>query len=64
MNLGIGSGSDFPRPAFGLLCLVVLVLVAVAGPSCAPAASAQPCSPCERMSVPPRPAESTWLGLS
>src|SRR6201986_3132494 len=27
LNLGIGSGSDFPRPAFGLLCLVVLVLV-------------------------------------
>ena len=30
LNLGIGSGNDFPRPAFGLLCLVVLVLVAVA----------------------------------
>ena len=30
LNLGIGSGDDFPRPAFGLLCLVVLVLVAVA----------------------------------
>ena len=30
LNLGIGSGSDFPRPAFGLLCLVVLVLAAVA----------------------------------
>ena len=30
MDLGIGSGKDFPRPAFGLLCLVVLVLVAVA----------------------------------
>jgi ABC-type branched-subunit amino acid transport system ATPase component/ABC-type branched-subunit amino acid transport system permease subunit len=30
LNLGIGSGTDFPRPAFGLLCLVVLVLVAVA----------------------------------
>jgi ABC-type branched-subunit amino acid transport system ATPase component/ABC-type branched-subunit amino acid transport system permease subunit len=30
LNLGIGSGSDFPRPAFGLLCLVVLLLVAVA----------------------------------
>jgi sulfate-transporting ATPase len=30
LDLGIGSGSDFPRPAFGLLCLVVLVLVAVA----------------------------------
>jgi sulfate-transporting ATPase len=29
LNLGIGSGSDFPRPAFGLLCLVVLVLVAL-----------------------------------
>jgi ABC-type branched-subunit amino acid transport system ATPase component/branched-subunit amino acid ABC-type transport system permease component len=28
MNLGIGSGKDFPRPAFGILCLVVLVLVA------------------------------------
>ena len=27
MNLGIGSGKDFPRPAFGILCLVVLVLV-------------------------------------
>jgi sulfate-transporting ATPase len=30
INLGIGSGNDFPRPAFGLLCLVVLVLVAAA----------------------------------
>jgi ABC-type branched-subunit amino acid transport system ATPase component/branched-subunit amino acid ABC-type transport system permease component len=29
MNLGIGSGKDFPRPAFGVLCLVVLVLVAL-----------------------------------
>jgi ABC-type branched-subunit amino acid transport system ATPase component/ABC-type branched-subunit amino acid transport system permease subunit len=29
LNLGIGSGSDFPRPAFGLFCLVVLVLVAL-----------------------------------
>jgi ABC-type branched-subunit amino acid transport system ATPase component/branched-subunit amino acid ABC-type transport system permease component len=29
MDLGIGSGKDFPRPAFGILCLVVLVLVAV-----------------------------------
>jgi ABC-type branched-subunit amino acid transport system ATPase component/ABC-type branched-subunit amino acid transport system permease subunit len=29
LNLGIGSGSDFPRPAFGLLCLVVLVLAAL-----------------------------------
>src|ERR1700722_6201020 len=29
MNLGIGSGEDFPRPAFGFLCLVVLVLVAL-----------------------------------
>jgi ABC-type branched-subunit amino acid transport system ATPase component/branched-subunit amino acid ABC-type transport system permease component len=29
MNLGIGSGKDFPRPAFGILCLVVLVLVAL-----------------------------------
>jgi ABC-type branched-subunit amino acid transport system ATPase component len=29
MNLGIGSGRDFPRPAFGILCLVVLVLVAL-----------------------------------
>ncbi len=28
MDLGIGSGKDFPRPAFGILCLVVLVLVA------------------------------------
>ena len=28
VNLGIGSGKDFPRPAFGILCLVVLVLVA------------------------------------
>ena len=28
INLGIGSGKDFPRPAFGILCLVVLVLVA------------------------------------
>jgi ABC-type branched-subunit amino acid transport system ATPase component/ABC-type branched-subunit amino acid transport system permease subunit len=30
LNLGIGSGDNFPRPAFGLLCLIVLVLVAVA----------------------------------
>lgn len=29
MNLGIGSGKDFPRPAFGIMCLVVLVLVAL-----------------------------------
>ena len=29
MDLGIGSGKDFPRPAFGILCLVVLVLVAL-----------------------------------
>ena len=29
MDLGIGSGKDFPRPAFGIMCLVVLVLVAV-----------------------------------
>ena len=29
INLGIGSGKDFPRPAFGILCLVVLVLVAL-----------------------------------
>jgi sulfate-transporting ATPase len=28
INLGIGSGKDFPRPEFGLLCLVVLILVA------------------------------------
>jgi ABC-type branched-subunit amino acid transport system ATPase component/branched-subunit amino acid ABC-type transport system permease component len=27
MDLGIGSGKDFPRPAFGIMCLVVLVLV-------------------------------------
>jgi ABC-type branched-subunit amino acid transport system ATPase component/ABC-type branched-subunit amino acid transport system permease subunit len=30
LNLGIGSGSDFPRPQFGLLCLAVLAIVAVA----------------------------------
>lgn len=31
IDLGIGaSGSDFPRPAFGVLCLMVLVLAAVA----------------------------------
>ncbi len=29
MDLGIGSGKGFPRPAFGVLCLVVLVLVAL-----------------------------------
>jgi len=29
MDLGVGSGKDFPRPAFGILCLVVLVLVAL-----------------------------------
>ncbi len=29
IDLGIGSGHDYPRPAFGLLCLVVLVAVAV-----------------------------------
>jgi ABC-type branched-subunit amino acid transport system ATPase component/branched-subunit amino acid ABC-type transport system permease component len=28
MDLSIGSGKDFPRPAFGIMCLVVLVLVA------------------------------------
>ncbi|MCU1344074.1 MAG: livG, partial [Acidimicrobiia bacterium] len=30
INLGIGSGDDFPRPAFGILCLAVLVAVAIA----------------------------------
>ena len=29
MDLSIGSGKDFPRPSFGILCLVVLVLVAL-----------------------------------
>jgi ABC-type branched-subunit amino acid transport system ATPase component/branched-subunit amino acid ABC-type transport system permease component len=29
LDLSIGSGNDFPRPAFGFLCLVVLVLVAL-----------------------------------
>ena len=29
IDLGIGSGAAFPRPAFGLLCLVVLLGVAV-----------------------------------
>jgi ABC-type branched-subunit amino acid transport system ATPase component/branched-subunit amino acid ABC-type transport system permease component len=29
MDLSIGSGKDFPRPAFGILCLIVLVLVAL-----------------------------------
>ncbi|HEY6429794.1 MAG TPA: branched-chain amino acid ABC transporter permease/ATP-binding protein [Acidimicrobiales bacterium] len=29
MDLGIGSGKDFPRPAFGILCLVVLTAVAL-----------------------------------
>ena len=28
MNLGIGAGKDFPRPAFGIMCLVVLTAVA------------------------------------
>ncbi len=28
MDLGIGSGKDFPRPSFGIMCLVVLVFVA------------------------------------
>ncbi|HVT41368.1 MAG TPA: branched-chain amino acid ABC transporter permease/ATP-binding protein [Acidimicrobiales bacterium] len=28
MDLGIGSGHDFPRPAFGIMCLIVLTLVA------------------------------------
>ncbi len=28
VNLGIGAGKDFPRPAFGILCLVVLTAVA------------------------------------
>ena len=28
MNLGIGSGNDFPRPAFGIMCLIVLTAVA------------------------------------
>jgi sulfate-transporting ATPase len=27
MDLSIGAGKDFPRPAFGILCLIVLVLV-------------------------------------
>ena len=29
IDLGIGSGAAFPRPAFGVLCLVVLLGVAV-----------------------------------
>ncbi len=29
MDLGIGSGKDFPRPAFGIMCLIVLVVVAL-----------------------------------
>jgi sulfate-transporting ATPase len=29
IDLSIGSGKNFPRPAFGILCLVVLVLVAL-----------------------------------
>jgi sulfate-transporting ATPase len=29
VDLSIGSGKDFPRPAFGILCLIVLVLVAL-----------------------------------
>jgi ABC-type branched-subunit amino acid transport system ATPase component/ABC-type branched-subunit amino acid transport system permease subunit len=28
INLGIGAGKDFPRPAFGIMCLVVLTAVA------------------------------------
>ena len=28
VDLGIGSGRDFPRPAFGIVCLVALALVA------------------------------------
>ena len=28
INLGIGAGNDFPRPAFGIMCLVVLTAVA------------------------------------
>jgi ABC-type branched-subunit amino acid transport system ATPase component/ABC-type branched-subunit amino acid transport system permease subunit len=29
LNLGIGSGDNFPRPAFGLLCLTILALVSI-----------------------------------
>ena len=29
VDLGIGSGADYPRPIFGFVCLVVLVAVAV-----------------------------------
>jgi len=29
INLDVGSGLDFPRPAFGMLCLLVLVAVGV-----------------------------------
>jgi sulfate-transporting ATPase len=29
LDLGIGAGQNYPRPAFGVLCLVVLVLVAL-----------------------------------
>jgi ABC-type branched-subunit amino acid transport system ATPase component/ABC-type branched-subunit amino acid transport system permease subunit len=29
IDLGIGAGKDFPRPAFGILCLIVLVLVSL-----------------------------------
>jgi ABC-type branched-subunit amino acid transport system ATPase component/ABC-type branched-subunit amino acid transport system permease subunit len=30
IDLGVGVGSEFPRPAFGVLCLAVLVLTAIA----------------------------------
>jgi sulfate-transporting ATPase len=29
VDLSIGAGKDFPRPAFGIMCLIVLVLVAL-----------------------------------
>ena len=54
MDLGIGSGKDFPRPAFGILCLVVLVLVALGVSWLRTSRWARRCWPCARTSVPPR----------
>ena len=64
LNLGIGSGDQFPRPAFGLLCLTVLMGVAlgVACLRCSRLGSAM--LAVKATSGPPRRLESTLRGQS
>ena len=57
-----GRATTFPRPAFGIMCLVVLVRWLSASAGCGPAAWARPCWPCGRTSGPRRRRGSTWCG--